>query len=163
MDNFAIALEDGLAHDLAAIDIADVVTNHSPLTGGCLFGRAREANLDDTTDAVAEGGRSHGVGDFSELEHIGYMVIIPHFHMNVHKKVKKSEYFLGGPSLIFLIFLLDRDLSQLWDAQDHSLRFLCDKIKELIQEDSRIILGDSMTCKCFCKATTASSRIKICI
>jgi len=97
MENFAIALEDGLAHDLAAIDIANIVTNHSPLAGGCLFGRAREANLDNTTGAVAEGGRSHGVSDFSELEHIGYRIIIPHFDQIVHKKVKKSEYFLGAP------------------------------------------------------------------
>jgi len=100
MENFAVTLEDGLAHDLATINVTDVVANHSPLAGGCLFGRAREANLDDTTDAGAEGGRSHSVGDFSELEHIGYRIIIPYFDQIVHKKVKKSEYFLGAPGLI---------------------------------------------------------------
>ena len=79
MDNFAIALEDGLAHDLAAIDIADVVTNHSPLAGGCLFGGAREANLDDTSDAIAERGRSHSVDDLGVLEHIGHTNIVTEF------------------------------------------------------------------------------------
>ncbi len=103
MENFAIALEDGLAHDLAAIDVTNIVTNHSPLARGCLLGGAREADLDDAAGSGAEGGRSHGVGDLCELEHIGYRIIIPHFDQIVHKKSEKSEYFLGAPSLYSLI------------------------------------------------------------